>query len=87
MLTKFRKNLSALGFALNLSDLNSCYPNPPEYDAEVLLLYSSSNSLTDVLQKADTLRKEGKRVHLATVAPKGFTAKEIVDLSKEVASC
>lgn len=87
LLTKFRKNLSALGFALNLSDLNSCYPNPPEYDAEVLLLYSSSNSLTDVLQKADTLRKEGKRVHLATVAPKGFTAKEIVDLSKEVASC
>lgn len=87
LLTKFHKNLSALGFALNLSDLNFYYPNPPEYDADVLLLYSSTSTLTTVLQKADALRKEGKRVHLASTMPKGFSAKEIIDLTKEVEAC
>lgn len=87
LLTKFRKNLSALGFALNLSDLNSCYPNPAQYDADILLLYSSACSLTDVLLKAESLRKEGNRVHLAQTKPKGFSAKEIIDLRGEVASC
>ena len=87
LLTKFRKNLSALGFALNLSDLNSCYPNPAQYDADVLLLYSSSCPLTEVMLKAETLRKEGKRVHLAQTKPKGLSAKEIIDLRGEVVSC
>ncbi len=87
LLTKFHKNLSALGFALNLGDLNSCYPNPAEYDADVLLLYSPACSLTEIMHKAETLRKEGKRVHLAQSAPKGFSAKEVIDLRKEVASC
>lgn len=87
LLTKFQKNLSALGFALALGDLNSCYPNPPEFDADVLLLYSSEISPVLVLQTADALRKEGKRVRLAENAPKGFAAKEIIDLRKEVSSC
>ena len=87
LLAKFRKNLSALGFALNLSDLNSCYPNPPQYDADVLLLYSSSCPLTEVMLKAESLRKEGKRVHLAQTKPKVFSAKEIIDMRGEVASC
>lgn len=87
LLTKFQKNLSALGFALSLGDLNSCYPNLPEYDADVLLLYSSKNSPASVLQAADALRKEGKRVHLSENAPKGFSAKEIIDLRKEGSSC
>lgn len=87
LLAKFHKNLSALGFALNLGDLNFCYPNPAEYDADVLMLYSSNGSLTEVLSRADTLRREGKRVHLSQNIPHGFSAKEIIDLRKEVTSC
>ena len=87
LLAKFHKNLSALGFALNLGDLNFCYPNPAEYDADVLLLYSSGGSIAAVLSRADALRREGKRVHLSQTIPHGFSAKEIIDLRKEVTSC
>lgn len=83
LLTKFQKNLSALGFALALGELNSCYPNRPAYDADVLLLYSASQRPESVLRKAETLRSEGKRVRLAEAPIHGFSAKEVIDLREE----
>lgn len=83
LLTKFRKNLSAVGFALSLGDLNSCYPNRPDCDADVLLLYSPETDVKPVLSRAASLRAEGKRVRLATAAPREFTAKTVIDLREE----
>ncbi|MBQ8288826.1 MAG: ATP phosphoribosyltransferase regulatory subunit [Clostridia bacterium] len=83
LLTKFRKNLSAIGFALALGDLNSCYPNRTDYDADVLLLYSPETDAGKVLAKAEALRAEGKRVRLATAVPREFTAKTVIDLREE----
>lgn len=83
LLTKFHKNLSAVGFALALGELNSCYPNRSDYDADVLLLYSSEMDVGAVLAKAESLRSEGKRVRLATAVPREFTAKTVLDLREE----
>lgn len=83
LLTKFHKNLSALGFALALGELNSCYPNRPAYDADVLLLYSVSQRPEEVLKKAEALRCEGKRVRLAEAPIPSFSAKEVIDLREE----
>lgn len=83
LLTKFRKNLSAIGFALALGELNSCYPNRPDCDADILLLYSPNSDVQTVLAKAETLRKEGKSVRLATAMPHEFSAKAVIDLRKE----
>ncbi|MBQ7826924.1 MAG: ATP phosphoribosyltransferase regulatory subunit [Clostridia bacterium] len=87
LLTKFHKNLSAVGFALSLGDLNSCYPNRPDDDADVLLLYSAGVSAEKVLAKAESLRREGKRVRLATAAPRQFTAQTVIDLREEGSLC
>ena len=80
LLTKFHKNLSAIGFALALGELNSCYPNRPEWDADVLILYSASSDVSQALLKADELRSEGKRVRLATDLPYEFSAQTVIDL-------
>ncbi len=83
LLTKFHKNLSAIGFALALGELNSCYPNRSDCDADVLLLYSQDSDVSAILSQAEALRKEGKRVRLATAVPREFTAKAVLDLRKE----
>lgn len=83
LLTKFHKKLSAVGFALALGDLNSCYPNRTEYDADVLILYSPDMDTKEVLKRAETYRKEGKRVHLATSVPREFAAKTVLNLREE----
>ena len=83
LLTKFHKNLSAIGFALALGELNSCYPNRPDCDADVLLLYTPGSDVSEILSQAEALRKEGQRVRLATAVPREFTAKSVLDLRKE----
>ena len=87
LLTKFRKNLSAIGFALALGDLNYYYPNHPDADADVLILYSSDSNIQNVLAKAEQLRSEGQRVRLATSCPREFTAKTVIDLREEGNRC
>ncbi len=83
LLTKFRKNLSAVGFALALGDLNSCYPNRQDSDADVLLLYSPETEANKVLARAEALRSEGKRVRLATAMPRAFSVATVIDLREE----
>lgn len=87
LLTKFHKNLSAIGFALALGDLNSCYPNRPDCDADVLLLYAPDTGAEQVLARAEALRREGKRVRLSTAIPREFTAKTVIDLREEEVLC
>ena len=83
LLAKFHKRLSAVGFALALGDLNSCYPNRTDYDADVLILYSPTMDAGAVLSKAEAYRREGKRVRLATAIPGEFTAQTVLDLREE----
>ncbi len=82
LLHRFQKNLSALGFALSLGDLNSSYPNPAQWDADVLVLYDRAGDIIQVQERANALRKCGKRVRIATAVPEGFTAGEILDLRR-----
>ena len=83
LLTKFHKSLSAIGFALALGDLNSCYPNRVDYDADILILYSPEMNAGDLLRRAEAYRKEGKRVRLATAIPGEFSAQVVLDLREE----
>lgn len=87
LLTKFHKNLSAIGFALALGELNSCYPNRPDCDADVLLIYGPEMNINTVFAQAEAMRREGKRVRLATEMPREFTAKKVIDLREEDKRC
>lgn len=77
---KFGKDNGAAGFALCLSDLNGFYDQQSAGDIDVLLLYSEESRLSEVLDKAFALRREGKRVLIEKSIPEGQGYREIIRL-------
>ncbi len=87
LLAKFHKNMGAIGFALGLGELNSCYPNRPQYDLDIFLQYDLSDDPVRVLAKAKALREEGARVQIGRALPNGLSCREIRTMKGEVISC
>ena len=77
---KFGKNRGAAGFALCLSELNAYYNERPEYDADLLLLYSDASDIEKVIDTAQEYRKSGKSVRTERSEPEGLRFKEIIKL-------
>lgn len=84
LIAKFNKNMGAVGFALAIGELNSCYPNRPEYDFDVFLQYDEQDDPVKVLSKAETLRNDGKRVQIGREMPDGLICREKINLKGEV---
>lgn len=87
LIAKFNKNMGAIGFALALGELNSCYPNRPEYDFDIFLQYGESDDPVQVLAKAESLRKEGARLFVGKEMPEGLVCREKMNMKGEVTSC
>ena len=79
------KSISALGFAVYLSELSYFLGGGDEYDADYLLLYGDTDRPSDVCAAAATLRASGS-VRIARSLPEGFRAREIRRM-EEVGSC
>jgi len=77
---KFGKKNGAAGFAICLSDLNAYYDEKPEYDGDILILYSDRSDISAVLEKAGELRACGKSVRTEREAPAGLRFKEIIEM-------
>jgi ATP phosphoribosyltransferase regulatory subunit len=65
LLEKFKHSIGAMGFAVCLGDLNSCYPDESAYDFDTLLVYDSHDKYEQVLARASKLRSEGKKVRIS----------------------
>ncbi|MGN1409887.1 MAG: ATP phosphoribosyltransferase regulatory subunit [Eubacteriales bacterium] len=67
----------AVGFAVYLDSLELIEGDMPEYDADVLLLYSPDDDPAAVLEKINSLTAEGKRVAAQVSVPEKLSFKEI----------
>lgn len=77
LMKRMGRKSGAVGFAVYL-DLVDTKESAAEYDADVLLLYSDSDSISDVFKKADALRSEGKSVLVANKIPAGKSYREVM---------
>lgn len=82
---KLGKDISALGFAVYVSELSYFLGGTEEYDADTLLLYGEGDSPSAVCAAAAALRASGS-VRIARRIPEGFRAREIKSM-QEVRSC
>lgn len=87
LIAKFNKNMGAVGFALGLGELNSCYPNRPEYDVDIFLQYDEKDDPVQVFAKAEALRAEGAKVQIGRELPEGQVSRVKMNLKGEVISC
>ncbi|MGM9636629.1 MAG: ATP phosphoribosyltransferase regulatory subunit [Eubacteriales bacterium] len=80
LLRKFNRPIGAMGFALFLGEILSCYPTPVDYDFDVLLLYSDDTDPARLSAKANELREAGNRVRIARTPPGQLKYKETVEM-------
>ena len=79
MVEKMGKQCGAMGFAINLTELERLGPAQPPFDADVLVLYDGATDLVQLTGRLSDLSAGGKRT-LARRQAGDLRAKEIVDL-------
>jgi ATP phosphoribosyltransferase regulatory subunit len=77
LMKRMGRKSGAVGFAVYL-DLVDTKEEVSEYDADVLILYNDKDEITELLRKADALRKDGKSVCLANNKPVGKCYREVI---------
>ncbi|MGM9680973.1 MAG: ATP phosphoribosyltransferase regulatory subunit [Eubacteriales bacterium] len=80
LLKKFNRPIGAMGFALFLGEILSCYPSPAHDDFDILLLYSDETDPTQLSEKARELRSKGNRVRIARSPIRQLKYKETVEM-------
>lgn len=83
LLKKMGKKSCAIGFGISLSELGSYRKTVPEYDFDMLLLYSQSCDKTKLLLEQKKLIDQGKSVRLEpdTSSAYGFSYRDILHFS------
>lgn len=78
LLERMGKKGKALGFGLNLDDLDFLDDTAKEYDFDVALIYGDGEDISKVLATAKFLRETGQSVLVQKQEPKAYTAKNIM---------
>lgn len=78
LLTRMGKEGKALGFGLNLDNLDFLDETSKEYDFDVALIYGDGEDISKVLAAAKFLRETGQSVLVQKQEPKAYTAKNIM---------
>lgn len=81
LLRRMGRRSDAVGFAIYLDRLELLEKNQPEYDVDVLLLYSEETDVSAVAKKTAALTASGKSVSAQKAIPSKLRAKEIIDLT------
>lgn len=76
LMKKMGKSSRAIGFAVYLDMLGFMEGDKSDYDADVLLLYKSSDDPAAVLSRINELVSEGKKVSAQTSIPEKLTYRE-----------
>ena len=82
LMEKMKHTSRAVGFAVYLDLLEEFTFAETEYDADVLLLYGENSDPAAVLQTAQALIGEGKRVCVCRNAPEKLRCRERIDLTE-----
>lgn len=80
LLRRMGRRSDAIGFAIYLDRLESLSKSAPEYDVDVLLLYSDGQSPFDVAEMTARLVAEGKSVSAQKAIPSKLRYKEMINM-------
>jgi len=80
LLRRMGRRSDAIGFAIYLDRLEELDRHAPEYDVDVLLLYSPDTDPSEVAKKTALLVSEGKSVSAQKAVPVKLRYKELIEL-------
>lgn len=78
LMNKMGKKSGAIGFAVYLDFLERFMEETKEFDTDILLLYSDTDKLSEVLKTVDTLTTQGNRVLAEKTVPEGLKYKTLL---------
>ena len=81
LMARFDKPQPAIGFAVYWGETERIFHSSPDYDADVLLLYSSDQA-ADVMRAGDEMRRQGYSVRAEIQTPPGFRAKRTLRINQ-----
>ena len=82
LLRRMGRRSRAVGVAVYLDALERLLEDRREYDVDVVLLYDSSDDISQVLRRARALREGGMSVMVLREVPEGLRYRDLVDLGK-----
>lgn len=84
LLKKFGRDIDAIGFAVNLNELEQLYGSRSRRDVDVLLLYSKGESPENVTRAAEGLIAKGLRVRCELAIPKDIVYSKIMTVGEAI---
>ena len=78
LMNKMGKSSAAIGFAVYLDFLERYMEETKEYDTDILLLYSSNDDISAVLNTVSSLTSQGNRVQAETCVPENLKYKTLL---------
>ena len=81
LMARFDKPQPAIGFAVYWGEAERIFHSSPDYDADILLLYSPSQA-ADAMRAGDEMRRQGYSVRAEIQAPPGFRAKRTLRIDQ-----
>ena len=82
LMLRLGNNTGAIGFAINLDTVSMYAENDEEYDTDVLLLYSDSDSPAEVLSWVNSLVQSGTAVRAAKQNDGHIRCREVIEFEK-----
>lgn len=83
LLKKFGRELDAMGFAVDLNELNLLYRSTGGADVDALILYDEDTDLEALLACAQDMMAKGKRVRMERTAPEGIRTEKTYRFGKD----
>lgn len=83
LMKRMGKSSGAIGFAVYLDLLLELDGDTPEYDGDVLVLYSADTDVKAVIKLTDELTASGKSISARKSVPERLKYREIIDLRED----
>ena len=83
LMLKLGNDTGAVGFAINLDIVEMYAENEESYDADILLLYSENDNVSDVLQEVYRLSAQGYSVRAARHTEEVLRVGKVIEFGKE----
>lgn len=80
LMARMGKKAKAIGFAVYMDALEKLLEGRDEYNVDVALVYDDDSSMSEVLEKAEEIRKTGRSVSTMKKIPQKLKSREVVYL-------
>ena len=78
LMARMGKKAKAIGFAVYMDALEKLLEGRDEYNVDVALVYDEDSSMSEVLRKAEEIRKSGRSVSTMKKIPQKLNSREVV---------